>query len=131
MGHPILLELYVRTRPDEGAKRKAAAEAAERTLNEEVRRAELWLDLTHPDTKAELEKDIARGDDIHPAHDGTAKLEGQPEKKSRLSRIWKRIKAGKRDTHTALKTKPTRESMARVRRSTLRTTRRKLNKILD
>ena len=70
------------------------------------------MDLIYPDTKAKLEKDIARTDDIHPAPDGTANLDGQPEKKSRPSRIWKRVKGGKRDGHSSENKADTRDNGA-------------------
>lgn len=87
---------------DEEARRTAAAEAAERALDGEMRRAEPWLDLEHPENKAELGKDTALADRIPTPSGNNRELNGETEetekkkKKSRLFRMLKRIKSGEK-----------------------------------
>lgn len=121
--------------PDEEAKLRAAAEADEAAMAEFMRREGRRKDLTHPETKAELERDTARAHCIyvslerhmgpnsqpemesgHPGPEGNTKGNSQSEresgrpspkgngepskqagKKNRISRMWKRIKGGKKD----------------------------------
>lgn len=140
--------------PSEEVKLWAAAEAGETALAEYMRREERRKDLTHPETKAELEKDTARAHCIYvslerhlepnsqperesehpgpegiteansqsgresghpgpegkmepnsqlerekgcPSLEGNGKTNSQPEKKNRVSRMWRRIKGGKKE----------------------------------
>mgnify|MGYP003320786253 CR=1 FL=1 len=156
----MLLAIFVYP-PDEEATLRAAAEAVrlaaeadKAALAEFVRREERRKDLTHPETKAELERDTARAERIYvsleghrepniqserdsghpdpeghtepnsrteresghpdlevktepnsrperesgrPSPEGNGEPNSQPEKKNRVSRMWKRIKGGRKE----------------------------------